>query len=148
MKLQKLKTGSHIGLSKMKLSNILSTVCVLLMGFSVALIAYNKYRKQEIQEKKVVIETNALKVKKFLLTFKKPVRIEVQNYVKDEKTRFKNDIQEIKKLKIFLDANSDFFVELQMFTDEGDPKAPLVVQCRFLDIKTKNLLQEQSLNLF
>ncbi len=132
----------------MKLSNILSTACVLLMGFSVALIAYNKYHKQEVEQKKVIIETNALKVKKFLLTFKKPSRVEVQNYVKDEKTHFKNDIQEIKKLKIFLDVNSDFFVELQMFTDENDPKAPLVVQCRFLDVKTKNLLQEQSLNLY
>lgn len=132
----------------MKLSNILSMACVILMGFSVALIAVKKIRTYEHEQKKVFTETNALKVKKFLLTFKKPARVEVQNYVKDEKIRFKNDIQEIKKLKIFLDPNSDFYVELQMFTDENDPTAPLVVQCRFLDVNTKNLMQEQSLNLF
>ena len=132
----------------MKISNILSKICVIFIGIAIGLVTYKKFRKYQIDQNKIVIETNALKVKKFLLTFKKPARVEVQNFVKDKDTHFKTDIAEIKKLKLFLDPNSDFFIELQMFTDENDPKAPLVVQCRFLDLKSKNLIQEQSLNLF
>ena len=92
--------------------------------------------------------TNAYQVKKMILKYKKPARIEVQNFVKSADSRFQKDIQDIKNLKIALDTNSNYYIELQMFTDESDLKAPLVIQCRFLDAKSKNLIQEQSLNLF
>ncbi len=130
----------------MKIADFFRTMCVVLIGIAIGLISYKKLKHQT--EQKNIIETNALAVKKFLLKYKKPARVEVQNFVKDEKTRFKKDIQDIKQLKIFLDPNSNFYVEMQLFTDENDPKAPLVVQCRFLDLKSKNLLQEQSINLF
>ena len=128
------------------MADFFRTTCVILIGVAIGLISYKKFKHQT--EPKTIIETNALSVKKLLLKYRKPARIEVQSFVKDEKTRFKNDIHDIKQLKVFLDPNSNFFIELQLFTDENDPRAPLVVQCRFLDIKTKNLIQEQSINLF
>jgi hypothetical protein len=130
----------------MKVTDFFRTLCVILIGIAIGLISYKKFKHRTQQ--KTIIETNALAVKKLLLKFKKPARIEVQSYVKNEKTKFKKDIQDIKQLKVFLDPNSNFFIELQLFTDENDPQAPLVVQCRFLDIKTQNLIQEQSINLF
>lgn len=130
----------------MKIADFFRTICVILIGIAIGLIAYKKFKLHS--ESKTTIETRALAVKKLLLKYKKPARIEIQNYIKSQRTKFQNDIQDIKKLKIFLDPNSNFFIELQLFTDENDPKAPLIVQCRFLDIKTKNLIQEQSLNLF
>jgi uncharacterized protein YozE (UPF0346 family) len=130
----------------MKISDFFRTMCVVLIGISLGLISYKKLKHQT--EQKTMIETNSVLVKKFLLKYKKPSRIEVQSFIKDEKNRFKKDIQDIKQLKIFLDPHSNFYIEMQLFTDENDSKAPLVVQCRFLDLKSKNLIQEQSLNLF
>ncbi len=128
------------------MTNFFRTLCVILIGVSIGFLAYKKIKQNYFQ--KQLVETNAMVVKKLLLKYKKPVRIEVQNFVKDPQSRFRKDIAEIQKLKVFYDQNSNYYIELQMFTDETDSQAPLVVQCRFLDIKNKNLIQEQSLNLF
>lgn len=122
------------------------TLCLILMGVSLGFLAYKKIKQSYIQ--KEYAETNAMAVKKLLLKYKKPVRVEVQNFVKDPQSRFHKDITDIQNLKVFYDQNSNYYIELQMFTDENDSQAPLVVQCRFLDIKNKNLIQEQSLNLY
>ncbi len=130
----------------MKISKLIRAICVIFIGFSVGLISYKKIKNQILQ--KVDVEKNSILVKKFLLKYKKPSHIKVQSFVKNAESRFKNDVQEIKQLKVFLDSNSNFYIELELFTDENDPKAPLVVVCRFLDLKSKNLIQEQSLNLY
>lgn len=130
----------------MKISKLIRIICVIFIGFSVGLISYKKIKNQILQ--KVDVEKNSILVKKFLLKYKKPSHIKVQSFVKNAESRFKNDVQEIKQLKVFLDSNSNFYIELELFTDENDPKAPLVVVCRFLDLKSKNLIQEQSLNLY
>lgn len=128
------------------MTNFLRTLFVILIGFSVGFLAYKKIKSMDFEKSKTM--TNAYQVKKMILKYKKPARIEVQNFVKDADSRFQKDIQDIKNLKISLDENSRYYIELQIFTDESDSKAPLVIQCRFLDAQSKNLIQEQSLNLF
>lgn len=128
------------------MTNFLRTLCVILIGISVGFLAYKKMKSMDFEKSQAM--SNAGMVKKMILKYKKPLRIEVQNFVKSTDSRFQKDIQDIKNLKISLDANSNYYIELQMFTDESDSKAPLVIQCRFLDAQSKNLIQEQSLNLF
>ena len=130
----------------MKISDFFRTMCVVLIGIAVGLISYKKNKQRSVQ--KSVVQTNDIILKKFILKYKKPQRIEFQNFVMDPKNKYAKDIQNIKNMKIFLDENSNYYIELQMFTDENDPQAPLVAQCRFLDVQTKNLIQEQSINLF
>lgn len=130
----------------MKITNFIRTVCIVLIGFAIGFISYKKISANK--KNKPNVETNAILVKKFLLKYKNPEHIEIQNFVKNKNTRFLNDIQDIKNLKLFLDKNSNYYIELQIFTDENDSKAPLIVQCRFLELKSKNLIKEESLNLF
>ena len=53
----------------------------------------------------------------------------------------------IKKIKIPLDSRSDIYLELNLFTNEDDKTAPLVVQFMWFDVKTKNLIREENINL-
>lgn len=85
----------------------------------------------------------ALILKKFLIGFKKPERVEIFNYTK----KFESDVNQILDMKIPTDPNSDFYITIQFFTDESDDKAPLIAQIRFLDLKSDNLVKEQSINL-
>lgn len=93
----------------------------------------------------IYLEKNskATTLKKYLLAQPKPQRIEVFNYTK----KFENDVNLLKKLKIPQDKGSGVYMTIQFFTDEDDPKAPLIAQIRILDAKTQNLKQEESLNL-
>ncbi len=129
----------------MKFSNFIRSFLVSIMGLTIAFLAYQRLKDEWTQNQ--LKDTNALQVKKYLLKYKKPARVEIQNYVRSPQNKYQKDIREIKSLKIFLDENSDFYIELQLFTDEQDPKAPLVVQFRFLSTKNKNLIREESLNL-
>ncbi len=82
-------------------------------------------------------------LKAYLTSIKKPQRIEFTNLSQ----RFDKQIQSFKQLKIPQDKNSDFYVSIQFFTDEGDNTAPLVAQIRFIDIKSGNTTKEESINL-
>ena len=93
------------------MTNFLRTLCVILIGISVGFLAYKKIKSMDFEKSQAM--TNAGMVKKMILKYKKPARIEVQNFVKDADSRFQK-----------------------------------VIQCRFLDAQSKNLIQEQSLNLF
>ncbi len=85
----------------------------------------------------------ALALKKFLLGYNKPERVEIFNYTK----KFDKDVNEILDMKISTDPNSDFYITIQFFTDENDAKAPLIAQIRFLDALNDNLKKEVSINL-
>lgn len=126
---------------------VIRTVFIVLI---ILLLVYKQFesKDQQTDHQKQVIKNNAYLVKGILLKYKKPQRIEIQNFIKSEKSKFTNDIQEIKNIKTFLNPDSNFYIELQLFTDEADSTAPLVVQLRFLDIKSKNLIQEKSINLY
>lgn len=111
----------------------------------VALVIKTREEKASAK-KKMELESNnpkALALKKYLLTYKKPARVEIFNYTK----RYDKDVNEILEMKIATDPNSNFYVTIQFFTDETDPAAPLVAQIRFLDMKSDNLVKEHSINL-
>ena len=85
------------------MTNILRTLCVILIGVSVGFLAYKKIKSTESEKPQPL--TNAQMVKKLILKYKKPQRIEVQNFVKNSDSRFSIDLQEIKELKISFEIN-------------------------------------------
>lgn len=109
-------------------------------------LMYKTRDERATAKKKMELEQNnpkTLALKKFLLTFKKPARVEIFKITK----RYDKDVDEILEMKIATDPNSDFYVTIHFFTDENDAAAPLVAQIKFLDIKSDNLMKEQSINL-
>ncbi|MEQ1722204.1 MAG: hypothetical protein ABL930_03450 [Pseudobdellovibrio sp.] len=127
------------------IQGIIRLVILACLVGGIALIV--KTREDKISHKKKIEEASnnpkALALKKFLLTFNKPERVEIFNYTK----KFEKDVNEILEMKIATDPNSDFYITIQFFTDENDEKAPLVAQVRFLDFNSDNLRKEVSINL-
>ncbi len=123
------------------ITRVFKIVILVLVLFGVSLILKNKYQN----EKKIAVETHskALTLKKYLLKFQKPQRIEIAGLSE----RYQKDILEIKKLKMPQDSNSDFYIHIELFSDESDVTAPLIAQIRFLDLKTDNTRKEESINL-
>lgn len=78
---------------------------------------------------------------------KKPSRVEVRNYLKATDHKYQENVKLIKKMKTPLDPQSDVYLELNFFTNEEDKNAPLVVQFMWFDVKNKNLILEENLNL-
>jgi uncharacterized protein YxeA len=118
------------------LLHILKFVIVLLIIMGLFLI----YKNSSDANSPRSAEGKPAALKKYLLTYEKPQRIEIFNYSK----RFED---EIKKMKISQDKNSNFYISIQFFTDESDDKAPLIAQIRFIDLKTNNTMKEESINL-
>ncbi|MEK6627999.1 MAG: hypothetical protein AABY53_05185 [Bdellovibrionota bacterium] len=103
----------------------------------------NKSKNNQPKSNDLISNPKALALKKYLLTYGKPARVEVFNYTK----RFTKDVSEILEMKIATDSNSNFYITVQFFTDENDLTAPLVAQVRILDIKNNNITKEHSINL-
>lgn len=103
--------------------------------------------KNKIQQRgpiaSVAMNTKSLILKKYLLKFEKPERIEIFGL----SGRFASDILQIKKLKISQDKKSDFYITVKLFSDETDKSAPLVAQIQFIDLNSGNLRKEESINL-
>lgn len=116
--------------------SFLLTVFILACEKQVTVINKPKFENKKIQS-----------VYEKLNSYKTPARIEVRNYVKDQNNKYQTDILAIKKIKIHIDQKSDVYLELNLFTNESDKNAPLVAQFMLFDVKTKNLLQEENLNL-
>ncbi len=87
------------------------------------------------------------KIKQQISALKTPARVEVRNYIKDAKHKYQIDIKQIQKMKIKLDPESDVYLEMNLFTNEEDNQAPLVVQLLLFDINTQNLIQEENLSI-
>src|SRR4051812_46238110 len=111
------------------ISKVVILLCITFGGY---LIYKNKdLILSQVKPEAVITETNpkAIILKKYLLQYKKPNRVEIVNLTQ----KFDADVAEIKKMKIPLDKQSDFYVNVKFFTDETDDKAPLVAQINFLD---------------
>ena len=121
---------------------VIIAACLML---GLALVVKNREEKSAAKKKMQLENSNpkALALKKFLLAYNKPERVEIFDYTQ----KYKKDVHEILEMKISTDPNSNFYVTIQFFTDENDKSAPLVAQIRFLDIKSDNLIKEQSINL-
>jgi len=127
------------------IQGLVKVVILVCLVLGAVLIVKNREEKSSAK-KMMQLENNnpkALALKKYLLTFYKPARVEIFNYTK----RYEKDVNEIIEMKISTDPNSNFYVTIQFFTDEADVAAPLVAQIRFLDIKSDNVVKEQSINL-
>lgn len=123
-------------------SGLIKLVLIVGIAYGLFLFARGFYT---VQRPVVVKEINpkVMNLKKFFTGYNKPARVEVIDLTE----KFKADVEEIKKMKIPLDAKSTFYIKIQFFTDETDDTAPLVAQIRFIDLQSENLLKEESINL-
>lgn len=118
----------------------------ILIGFAIGLLIYSKIKRDYLlkNSSSQQIETSkALTVKKIMLKYKKPERVEIETFTQ----KFKSDIEEIKRLKIPMDKSAKFYMQVQLFSDDSDNNAPLIVQIKFKDIKSNSLIKEESHNL-
>lgn len=124
---------------------ILTSLAKLIILFCVVVGAGLIYKSQE--DKKAVQDSytnkKALALKKHLLTYNKPQRVEISNLTK----RLEKDVEEIKQMKVSLDPNSPFYIAIDFFTDENDPEAPLIASIKFIEIATENKIKEDNINL-
>ncbi len=119
---------------------------ILVLGFLMTAFFYiilqksiffgNHIEKNELQKPAQLILTALSK-------YKKPVRVEIETFT----DKYKDEVKEIRKLKIALDKQSKHYMIIQLFSDDTDEKSPLVGQIQFKDVKTNNILNEESLNL-
>lgn len=119
----------------------LAIVILCFVGF--AILIKNRFEKESVKSEEVSLNSKALVLKNYLLKFQKPQRVELTGL----SNRFAREIKEIKKLKISQDLQSDFYITIQLFTDESDTSAPLIAQIRFVDLKSGNSVKEESINL-
>lgn len=87
--------------------------------------------------------SKAEQVQKFIAKYKKPQKIEIESFTK----KYAQDIESIKALKVKLEESSTFYMQIQLFSDDTDENAPLVLQVRFKDIKNQAMISEESINL-
>ncbi len=116
-------------------------ICFTIGGFLIFKKYYNEEEHRGSQNQSSDSKTETLR--KYLVAHQKPSRIEIINLSK----RFDSEVNEIKKLKIAQDKNSNFYLMIQFFTDESDLKAPLIAQIRFIEVNSGNTIKEESLNL-
>lgn len=125
------------------MTRFVKLLIVLLSFAGLGIILKNRLEKENIKTENESLNSKSLLLKKYLLKFQKPQRVELTGL----SDRYAREIKEIKKLKISQDLQSDFYITIQLFTDESDAKAPLIAQIRFIDIKTGNSKSEESINL-
>ena len=127
------------------MKNILQALAKMLILLCVVVGAALVYKSQEDKKEYQDSLTNkkALFLKKYLLTYNKPQRVEITNLTK----RLEKDVEEIKKMKISLDPNSSFYVTIDFFTDENDSEAPLIASIKFIEIASQNKIKEDNINL-
>ena len=108
-----------------------------------AIIVKNRFEKENSKTEEIALNSKALQLKNYLLKYQKPQRVELTGL----SNRYAREIKDIKKLKISQDPQSDFYVTIQLFSDESDASAPLIAQIRFIDLKSGNAKKEESINL-
>lgn len=124
--------------------NLVKNLCIVFIAIAIALMVYTRIKKDVAADKKHKQDyTRALQVKKEILKYKKPARVEIETFTK----RYQDDIEEIKDLKIPIDEKSNYYMQVQLFSEDTDETSPLILQIKFKDIKTQNLIKEDSINL-
>lgn len=124
--------------------NLIKNLCIVFISVAIALMVYTRFKKEMAADKMhKEVYTRALQVKKHILKYKKPSRVEIEIFTK----RYQKDIEDIKTLKIPLDENSNFYMQVQLFSEDTDESSPLILQIKFKDLKTQALIKEDSINL-
>lgn len=122
---------------------LLRIVVVLCLVTGTAIIFKNYAIDKKAQVVEVEKNPKVAALKKYISGFNKPARIEVIDLTQ----KYAADVNEIKQMKTALDSKSNFYIKIQFFTDETDATAPLVAQIKFIDVKSDNLIKEESINL-
>lgn len=124
--------------------NLVKNLCIIFISVAIALLLYTRVKKEYAADQKHKMDyTRALQVKKEIIKYKKPARVEIETFTK----RYQKDLEEIKGLKIPLDENSSFYMQVQLFSEDTDESSPLILQIKFKDIKNNALIKEESINL-
>lgn len=124
--------------------NLVKNLCIVFISVAIGLMLYSRIKKEYAQDKfNKEVYTRALQVKKYILKYKKPARVEIETFTK----RYQKDIEDIKELKIPIDENSNFYMQVQLFSEDTDENSPLILQIKFKDLKTQALIKEESINL-
>ena len=124
--------------------NLVKNLCIVFIAVAIALMVYTRIKKDVAVDKKHKQDyTKALQVKKEILKYKKPSRVEIETFTK----RYQDDIEDIKDLKIPIDEKSHYYMQVQLFSEDTDESSPLILQIKFKDNKTQNLIKEDSINL-
>lgn len=105
-------------------------------------LIYNSFMAKDA-EKSVAQNSKAVALKNYLVKFKKPKRIEINNLTE----RLAKDVEDIKKINVSLDPQSKFYISITLFTDENDQQAPLIAQVSFMDLESENKIKEENINL-
>ncbi len=116
-------------------------IVLVFVVFGAYLVYTSDSEKKAAQES--YTNKKALALKKYLIKFNKPQRVEVTSLTQ----RMQSDATEVKKVTVALDQNSNFYISIDLFTDENDPSAPLIAQVKFFDIATQNKLKEENIDL-
>lgn len=120
------------------LAKMLILVCVVI---GAGLVYKSQEDKKDYQDS--LTNKKALYLKKYLLGYSKPQRVEITNLTK----RLEKDVEEIKQMKISVDPNSAFYITIDFFTDENDTEAPLIASVKFIEISSQNKIKEDNINL-
>ena len=106
-------------------------------------------KKTQLVALPVALESKiTVDIKRKISEFKKvPARVEVRNYLKNANHKYQEAVKLVKMIKTPMDHRSDVYLELNLFTNEDDKTAPLVVQFMWFDVKTKKLIREENMNL-
>lgn len=124
--------------------NLVKNICIIFIAFAIGLMLYSRAKKEYAANKMhKEVYTRALQVKKEIIKYKKPVRVEIETFTK----RYQEDIEDIKALKIPLDENAGHYMQVQLFSEDTDESSPLILQIKFKDIKSNALIKEESINL-
>jgi len=125
---------------KSLISVVLKLVAIACVALSLGLI-YSSFKEKKPSTE--IENPKARELKTFLTKYNKPVRIEVTSLTQ----RYSADAEEIKKMQLPIDEKSNFYISINLFTDETHNEAPPVAQIKFMDIKTENKLKEENINL-
>ena len=124
--------------------NLVKNLCIVFIAVAIALLLYTRVKKEYAAEQKHKQDyTRALQVKKEIIKYKKPARVEIETFTK----RYQKDLEEIKALKIPLDENAGHYMQVQLFSEDTDETSPLILQIKFKDVKNNGLIKEESINL-
>ncbi len=116
---------------------------VFVLVISGGYFIYNSKNHSIVQMPSEKLSAQAQLLKQHLMKYSAPSRIEINNLTK----RLSNQVVEIKKIKIPLKKESEFYISIDLFTDENDKVAPLVAQIQYFENKTDNKIKEESINL-
>lgn len=127
------------------ISAFLKLIVVIFAGAGTYFLFMNKPMVNRPDQARSIdgLTPQAALLKKHLLQYAKPQRVEVRNLTE----RLAQEADQVKKITVPLTDESKFYISIDLFTDEKDPTAPLIAQIQFFDVKSENKIKEESINL-